>query len=686
MKTEEVRRDEQILSAFEHSKLEYHPNAAEAYFDLGNTFHCRKSYAQAIACYQKALQHKPDFTEAHYNLGVVLQEQNKLAQAIFYYQKALKLKSDFVEAYYNMGNAFQELGNDDQAVSCYQKVLELKPDHASAHYNLAKSLLDRGDPEAAVNHYRQAIKFKPDYAKAYHNLGIALRDLGQIDAAIDNYRQALRIKPDYVSAMVNLGEALRANFQLDDAIETFQQAIKIAPDSAESYCNLGHALKDQAQFDAALSNCQHAIRLKPDFAEAHFNCAMAHLLRGNFIQGWQEYEWRFQKANWKNLYPYRYNGPRWDGSDCPHKTIFVHDEQGLGDTLQFVRYLPMLKSRCGNIIFETRKSLISLFRCLPGIDELVPRPRQAPVAEDWDFFIPLLSLPGIFGTTLENIPTQVPYLFANTDKVALWKTRLAETGLKVGLVWAGTNMDPQRSCHPKWFKPLSDIPGIHLYGLQKGIPARQIEVEGLPEGMTMTNFGREFEDFSDTAAVIENLDLVISIDTSVAHLAGAMGKPVWVLLPHIPDWRWFLDREDSPWYPTMRLFRQNTRGNWEEVLKRVARQLQALGSIQNNRQMWPPTLNQAEKYYNLANEFYNQKNFQQAIAFYEKAIEIRDDFFEAYFNLGKIYQDQDKLEQAVACYQKVLQINPDFFQAYFNMGIALHAQGDLEQAMSCYQK
>ena len=252
--------------------------------------------------------------------------------------------------------------------------------------------------------------------------------------------------------------------------------------------------------------------------------------------------------------------------------------------LQFVRYLPMVKARGGTVVFATVKPMMRLFEGLTGVDELVDVSQKAQPDSD-DYYIPLLSLPGIFQTTLESIPAPVPYLFADEPRVDSWKARLAPTGFKVGLVWAGTVTDPRRSMPLAKFRPVAQISGLRLYGLQKGISAEQIEVEGVPEGMEITNFGQEFEDFADTASVIENLDLIISIDTSVAHLAGAMGKPVWLLLPFAPDWRWLLDREDSPWYPTMRLFRQPSPGDWDTVIRQIAAELHQLsfGGKQRNR-------------------------------------------------------------------------------------------------------
>jgi tetratricopeptide (TPR) repeat protein len=343
--------------------------------------------------------------------------------------------------------------------------------------------------------------------------------------------------------------------------------------------------QDMGMNREAIGWYQKAVQIKPDYAEAQFNLATVYLLTGNFQEGWKAYEWRFKRRAWKQTYPYQYDKPRWSGEAFAGRRLYVHSEQGFGDTFQFVRYLPRVKARGGTVIFETRKALIGLFKNRPEIDELIVFSTDRQPAAEFDLYVPLASLPGIFSTTLEHLPATVPYIFADRGKSARWKERLNTGGIKVGLVWAGTNTDPRRACALKWLKSLSDMAGVHLYGLQKGIAAEQIEAEGLPQGMQMINLGQEFEDFTDTAAVIENLDLVISIDTSVAHLAGAMGKPVWVMLPYVADWRWFLNRDDSPWYPTMRLFRQSEPGNWQSVGQRIAAELKKYISkhgIKNN--------------------------------------------------------------------------------------------------------
>jgi tetratricopeptide (TPR) repeat protein len=345
----------------------------------------------------------------------------------------------------------------------------------------------------------------------------------------------------------------------------------VAPDSVESYCNLGNAFKDSGQYEKALDNYKHAIQLRPGFAEAHFNCAMVHLLNGNFTEGWREYEWRLRRKEWKALCPNRANLPRWNGESFVGKKLLIYDEQGFGDTLQFVRYLPFVKNMGGEVIFETRRELIRLLSDFQGADDVIEKSSYDKPAEEANFYISLLSLPGIFKTSIETIPNKVRYLFSEQEKEKYWRKRLNEKNFKVGIVWAGRSThkdDHHRSCVLDHFKPLFEIPGIELIGLQKGSAAALAAKLASRKGFA--NFGEVLEDFADTAGLIQNLDLVISVDTAVAHLAGAMGKPVWVLLPYVADWRWFLDRNDSPWYPTMRLFRQKKRGCWDEALQYVA--------------------------------------------------------------------------------------------------------------------
>jgi tetratricopeptide (TPR) repeat protein len=557
--------------------LQLKPEQAEVCFNSAMISHDQGNLEAAISYYLKAVELNPDFVEAYYNAGLAYQTLNKLEDAIIYYQKTLHLKPTHAKAHNNIGKAYKDLHDVHKAVACFQRALELKPDFAEPYFNLGDTLNSMGQIEAAIENYKQALRYRPDMGEAYNNLGNILKNQGNLDAAIENYRQVLRLEPNFAEPYYNLGSTLRLKNKFQEAAAYLKQALKLKPEYAEAYNNLGLTYKNQGELDRSIEHFTRALQIKSQLGEARWNRSFVYLLQGNFKDGWRDYEWRLQQAGWKTLYPFRYHTPRWEGSYCPQKTVFVHDEQGLGDTLQFVRYLPMLKDRCGKVIFETRQSLLGLLRGFPGIDQLVPRPSEAPVAENWDFFIPLLSLPALFSANLETIPNKVPYIHAYPTKVEFWQQRVNGNGFKVGIVWAGRPMhtnDRNRSCRLEQFLPLAEIAGVRLIGLQKGPAASQ--ATELPKDMRVANFGEEFEDFSDTAGLVENLDLVISVDTAVAHLAGAMAKPVWVLLPFIPDWRWMMDRRNSPWYPTMRLFRQKKRGDWESVFQLVAAELQKL--------------------------------------------------------------------------------------------------------------
>ncbi len=354
-------------------------------------------------------------------------------------------------------------------------------------------------------------------------------------------------------------------------------AAEVEPDFAEARKNLANALKDQGRCKEAIESYRQAIRIDPDYAEAHWNLSLTLLLDGRFSEGWQQYGWRHKVNLGSGTYPHRYDMPLWDGAQFHGKRLLVHYEQGFGDTIQFVRYLPMVKARGGTVILEARKPLAMLFYRSLGVDEIVPGSLEHRPNVEADFHISVMDLPAIFGTTVETIPASVPYLHPDPCRVEYWRNRLSSDKFKVGLVWGGSvthGNDRRRSCKLAQFEPLFTVPGIGFYGLQKGPQAAQADLLGTE--MELINLGDELDDLDDTAAVIENLDLMISVDTSVAHLAGAIGGPVWTLLPFSPDWRWMLGRDDSPWYPTMRLFRQETPDRWDTVFESVTEELQLL--------------------------------------------------------------------------------------------------------------
>jgi len=540
--------------------------------------HSEGRYAEAVESYRELLQTDPANAELYVNIGIALKAQGKSDVAIANYKQAIQLKPELAEAYYNLANAFRDQQRYAEAIENYRQAVTLKPDLAQAYYNMGDALRSNKQPEEAIEAFRKAVTIKPGYAIAHNNLAMILNDIGRSAEAIENYRKAIQSRPDYAQAHNNLGIALKNQGRLDEAIASYAEAVRLKSDYPEAYYNMGIALHARGDHDRALECWQRAIELAPDYAQAHWNRSLVLLLEGRYDEGWREYEWRRRTNLLAFAYPHKLDKPRWDGKPFAGKKLLVHYEQGLGDNLQFVRYLPMVKQLGGTVIFETLKPLGSLLRNFDGIDELIEASPDSPPDVEFDVYTSLMDLPGIFGTTVDNIPAEVPYLHADPARVECWRGRLSGAGLKVGLVWSGRPMGTNevlslqhRSCRLEHFLALADIPDVSLYGLQKGPAAEQ--AAQLSKQIVARNYGEQFEDFGDTAAAIENLDLVISIDTSVAHLAGAMGKPVWVLLKSDADWRWLLDRDDCPWYPTMRLFRQNKPYDWTEVLGRVADEL-----------------------------------------------------------------------------------------------------------------
>lgn len=555
--------------------LQLEPSLSAVYINMGNLYKDKKMRDEAVKCYGKALCLNPNLADAHYNMGNIYKDLGQIDEAISSYKMALTKDPNLADAYYNMGNAYRDSYRFDEAISSYKAALDINPNMTFAHHNLGDAYKNQGMLNEAIRCYQNAIEINSDYAEGYNSIGNALKDEGKLEEAIIYYNKALQIKPDYAYAYYNLANIFQNQGKFEKAISYYCIALHLKPSSIEVYNNIGNAYLDQGCFDRALFYYQEGLKKKPSYAEIIFNQATTHLLKGNLIKGWEGYEWRFRRSAKHTVYIHSYDKPRWDGSFFRGKRLFVHAEQGLGDALQFVRYLPMVKARGGTVIFESPKQLFGLMQNFPGIDELTIMSYEKKSDKEFDFYIPLMSLPWIFKTTIDTIPAKIPYFSSDPIKCKYWRRRLAGDGFKVGLVWSGQYRPPyDRFILLEKFAPICKIKGVRLYGLQKGDAAGQID--RLPEDMQIINLGDELVDFTDTAALIENLDLIISIDTSVVHLAGAMAKPTWVLLRFIPDFRWLMHREDSPWYPTVRLFRQSVRGDWDSVILKVARELSLL--------------------------------------------------------------------------------------------------------------
>ena len=568
------RGDRAGAIAFYRRAAELRPDSAEALFKLASCHHDGLQLDEALACYLKAALLQPGLAEAHYNAGLVQQTLGHAPEAAACYRKALRIKPDFAHAHNNLGQIHLGCRQLEQALSCFRQAIQHKPDFAEPRFNMGEALHALKKDTEAIGHYRAAVRLKPAMAEAWNNLGTVLKDRGDLNGAIECYRRVVVLRPALAEGHYNLGSALKDAEDYSGAVENLTMALKLRRDYPEAWNNLGLAHKSRGEYLHSLECLTEAVRLKPDLAEAHWNRSFLHLLLGRFAEGLDDYEWRFAVPRWQMIYPFRQSLPRWKGSRDPNCRVLVHDEQGLGDTLQFVRYLPMVKDLCGKVILETQPPLLELLRGLPGVDEIVARPGAGPQTLDADCHVPLMSLPKMFSTRLKSIPSVVPYLWADLPKAADWKKRLGDSTFNVGIVWAGRPQhqnDKNRSCRLSMFSVLSRIKGVRLFSLQKGPAMSQIQEVGLQ--LLVEDLDSELKDFTDTAAVVANLDLIITVDTSVAHLAGAMARAVWVLLPAVPDWRWLLDREDSPWYPTMRLFRQKTSGDWKPVFERVEAEL-----------------------------------------------------------------------------------------------------------------
>ncbi len=560
--------------AFFLKAVDLSPREVRFHFSLGRLYQDSGRPKEAVACYTRVVELDAGCAAAHYNLGLIFLETRRLENAVTAFQQALKADPQEPAAFNNLGIALEELGRSDTALACFDLAASLNPNYAEAHCNAGRVRFRQERWEESILCFHRAVAARPDHADAWHNMGLCFHKRRDFEQARACYDRVLSLNPTHHAAHLNQGNICLDLGDLNGMADWYRKALDLAVSDASACTNVGRMLEDLGRPAEAMECFDRALAKDPGHTDARFNRAALLLKLGRWSAGWEEYEWRFKRADWRNAYPHRLPALRWDGRRFAGKTLLVHCEQGLGDAIQFARYLPQVKALGGTVLFEAPAALTRLFRGLRGIDELLEfSPNRMPTC-GFDFQVPLLSLPGVFKTSLENIPADVPYLTAEPAKTDEWGIRLAGSSLKVGIVWAASGWNralADKSCRLSDFMTLATVPEVRFYGLQKGEPAA--ETAGIPDDSAFVNLGVEFADFSDTAALIANLDLIISVDTAVAHLAGAMGTPVWVLLPFCADWRWMVDRDLSPWYPTMRLFRQQAKGDWTGVFMRVRLEL-----------------------------------------------------------------------------------------------------------------
>lgn len=561
---------------------------------------------EAIARYREAINLDSSFTDAHFNLANALMEKREREEALEHYLAATRLQPSFLAAWFNLGVVFQKLGRlkesenaylrvveageispqlffnlaivhqaqhrFEEAIAGYHKVLAMEGEHVTALYNLGIALGAVGRHQEAIANFRAALAITPENAKVLNNLGLALEETGAHEEAVEAFTGAISLQPDFAEAFSNLGNSLLVQEREEEALSQYRRAITIDPSFAKGYYNLGCIAQQGNEAREAERLYRQAIALEPDLVEAHWNLSNILLLQGKLVEGFREYRWRWKR---KKAVTIILPLPEWQGEARPGETILIVTEQGKGDTLQFIRYLPLVRERVGGIIVACEQSLQPLLRGMAAIDQVINKKEIGRFCDTVSCYVPLLNLPEILGTTPETIPAAVPYLHADSKRIADVAHIFAphRSSFKVGLVWRGNpehKNDHNRSCPAEELAPLATLKNITLFSLQMR--------ETLPDRLPATiNLAPQIKSFADTAAMMAHLDLVLSVDTAVAHLAGALGRPVWILLPFVPDWRWMLDRDDSPWYSTMRLFRQTRAKQWNEVLGRVRQELMFIG-------------------------------------------------------------------------------------------------------------
>jgi tetratricopeptide (TPR) repeat protein len=544
----------------------------------GLAFQQQGKLPQAQAIYEKVLQLQPSNFDALQLLGVLSTQKKDNLLAIEFYSKALQINPQHAASYNNLGVVFHEQKRFDEAIKVYERAIAIAPKYADAYYNRGNALKELERFEEALASYEESIALVPNHAEAYLGKGIALKDLKRIEEALLCYEKAININPEYTKVYFSQGVALHSLGRLEEALIHYDKAISIKSNYVDAHCNRGVLLGDLGRTEDASESLKKAISLAPNNALANFNLALCNLQSGNFKDGWNQYECRWEsfKITPKNG-ARTFTQPLWlGGKSIQDKTILLHSEQGLGDTLQFCRYASLVANLGATVILEVQAPLVKLLSNLKGVSKVIASGDPLP---QFDYQCPLLSLPLAFKTELDSIPASPKYLVSDEKKLAHWQAILGEKKLpRVGVVWsgnAGYGNDINRSIG------LNDLidhlpDNCEYVSLQKEI--RDADRQMLTLNKKIRHFGGAFQDFLDTAALCDSMDLVISVDTSVAHLAGALGKPTWIMLPHNSDWRWLLEREDSPWYPSVKLYRKPTAGSWDFIMKRIQSDLKEITS------------------------------------------------------------------------------------------------------------
>jgi tetratricopeptide (TPR) repeat protein len=593
--------------------LQRDPNNVDALNLLGVIAGTAGNAQAAAELIGRAVSLKPDDPDLLGNYATALRQAGRMNEAMEVFNRSVAIKED-PTVLMGMGDSYRQKQKFEQAAGCYRRAADLRPNDVAPIYALGSLLLSVHAIEQALPALQQAAALAPERAEIRRDLGIALLQFQRFEESADECGKALEKNPNDVLALSHRALALRRLgrseeadqcFQriidlpvkghaelfnralalehldrFEEAVDVYQQSIKSNPSAVLVYINLGSLLQRMGQPTKAMEWFERAMKMAPQISLTHLDRAVVLLLQGNLAEGWKEYDWRWRCP--ERHPPMRpFPQPLWRDQDVAGKTVFLHSEQGLGDAVQFIRYAPMVQARGAKVIVEVQQELVALARTMQGIDQVIGRDDPLP---PFDLHAPLMDLPMIFGTVLRNVPAEIPYFHSDPQKVQAWAQRLEQDEpngrckLRVGLVWAGRPSHPydkSRSIKLAQYAPLAALAArVSFFSLQKGSGVDQLKDP--PAGLALRDYTSDLHDFTDTAALLENLDLLITVDTSVAHVAGALGRPVWVLVGIAPDWRWLERRDDSPWYPTLRLFRQQKRLDWTKPIEKIASELRKM--------------------------------------------------------------------------------------------------------------
>jgi len=654
--------------------------ALKGLFERANAEQAAGRLAEAEATCREILARDETHAAAWHLLAVLAFRAGNPQAAAVHIERAVALAPARADCRCNRGFILRALDRDDDAETAFRQAIERDPDMVEAHYQLGNLLRETRRPADAEASYRRVLELVPAHHQAHNNLGAALGELDRFDEAAEHFRRAIALKPEYAEAHSNLAHASRAVGQAREAEAAARRALAIAPRFATAHLNLGLALQDLGRLDAALDSFRQARMCDPGYAKAHACEGMVLLLRGDLAAGWEKYE-----ARWRldELPPRKFVQPQWRGEPLDGRTILLHAEQGFGDAIQFLRYVPRVVARGGKVVLEVQPPLVPLARRISGIT-VIARGEPLPA---FDLHCPLLSLPLAFGTTLDTIPSGTPYLTVAPDRIAHWQARIGTApGRKIGFVWAGSAVhrnDRHRSMPLDQLAPLLGVEGVRWFSLQVGPRAADLPAH---TGAPIVDLAAELVDFGETAAAIAALDLVICADTAVAHLAGALGRPVWVMLPFAPDWRWFTGRDDSPWYPSMRLFRQTRAGDWGAVAERMRGALVRL--VAKHAAARPDAATRAElaELVRTANEHHQAKRHAECETALRRVLEIDPSNSTALHVLALTRHALEDNTEALALMRRAIELDPTSAAFQCALATMLHGIDDFEGAIAASRR